>query len=67
MLDMNTETVPSDIQSFALEVLRKLDQGVTINWTDIRLPLVVVFAPIIGSILGGYFFLISENVVRLLP
>jgi len=53
---MNTETVPSDIQSFALEVLRKLDQGVTINWTDIRLPLVVVFATIIGSILGGYFF-----------
>lgn len=46
--------MPDDIQSFAIAVLRKLDQGVPLDWTDIRIYLVIGFAAIIGSAFGGY-------------
>lgn len=48
------EVVPQEFQTFAWELLRKLEQGVVLDWTDIRIYVIIVVATLIGSILGSY-------------
>jgi hypothetical protein len=52
---MQNESDIADFQSFATEVLARLDQGIALDWTDIRIYLVVGVATLLGSVIGAYF------------
>ena len=48
------EAATKDFDTFAWQVLKSLHQGVALDWTDIRIYVVIIVASLAGSALGVY-------------